>query len=142
LANRSIAVLYSDGPHGKFHFEQRLTDEEGSLAESELDSDRPGRGFSSATGTIRHALDHRFARHETEARRFANRVAARLGELQRSGRLAELVLVAEPHFLGLLRDSLDRATHATVTGEVPREYLQGSDAEVRALVLKALGEAG
>ena len=51
----------------------------------------------------------------------------------------ELVLVAEPHFLGLLRDALGPETRRLVKHEVGREYTQGSGDDIRAQVLKAIG---
>ncbi len=139
VANRSEAVFYADGSDRKFHFVERLTNKKGHRHESELVSDRPGRGVSSAGGGIHHGLEPGTSHHELAARRFAKRVAAAL-ERGRSQKLfRELVLVAEPHFLGLLRRSLTSKTREAVTHEVGHEYYaQGSGEEVRARILKAI----
>lgn len=56
--------------------------------------------------------DHRDRHQEEVARRFARRIAPEIAEL--SGRLAagKVILVAEPHFLGLLRPLLSHAFDA------------------------------
>lgn len=139
VANRAGAVFYSDGDGGKFHFIARLENEKGRLTESELDSDKPGKGFSSGGGgTIHHGLDRRSKHHEAAAKDFAGRIAVELEAARREDRFSELVLVAEPHFLGLLREALKPETKRAVRHEVRREYAQGSDAELRAQIIAAI----
>ena len=142
VANRTEAVLYTDEAKQKFQFVDRLLNEKGALHESELVSDRPGRGFSSSggDGSVRHALAHRESHHEHVAKEFASRIAASLEAARNQKRFTEIVLVAEPHFLGLLRAALGPATTALVKCEVRHEYTKGSDAEIHAQILKAIAQ--
>ena len=142
FANRSEAVIYKDSHDHKFQFIERMLNPEGNLAEQDLDSDRPGRGFSSADGVFHHALDRRYKRHETLAKRFALAIGRTLEVAQREGRFSELVVAAEPHFLGLLRELLPAAVRHVITSEVPREYSQGSDQELRTQILRAIESMG
>ncbi len=56
-----------------------------------------------------------------EVERFARRLAARLLQLRQQDRVEELVLIAEPRFLGLLRRELPAALRDMVTREVARD---------------------
>lgn len=138
LANRTGAVIYREGRQGQLIFMKRLTHPEGSLTEAALDSDKPGRGVSSAgEGSIHHALDRKSHRHEESARRFAAEISRSLKQLRLQDPYEELVLVAEPHFLGLLRAALPHAIRSLVRLEIPREYARGSDRVVGKLIQQA-----
>lgn len=141
VADRTEAVVYQAGKLGRgYFFLKRFTNEEGAMRESQLDSDRPGRGVSSAAmGTIRHGLDRRFHRHERVALTFARGVARALMDDHRAGRFGDFVLVGEPHFLGLLRHSLGLATRKAISFEIRRDYLHGAEPILRTRVLRAGG---
>lgn len=139
VANRTEAVFYLDEDHRRFRFLDRLHNREGHLVEAELVSDRPGRSIGSAPGGVfRHSLDGHLTHHEQSARRFAKKIARQVNSARRGKKFHDLVLVAEPHFLGLLRNELDRDTQAVVRHTVGHEYARGSDEEIRALILKAI----
>jgi protein required for attachment to host cells len=139
LANLSGAVIYEDFRDQKFKFIERMRNSRGRLTEGQMDSDRPGRGFSSAgSGTIRHGLDRTFHHHEQDAVRFARTIANHLTRKNKEEAFQSLVLVAEPHFLGLLRQALPEAIHGLIRHEVPREYLEGSDADLKRSIEAAI----
>ena len=141
VASRTGAVIYASGTNRKFQFLERITNPRGHLTETELDSDRPGRGFSSASsGQIRHALDRRSHRHEEQARRFARLLGKTLERAHREARFGSLVLVAEPHFLGLLREGLTPAVQRAVSHEIRHQYSEGSDEELKCRILSALAQ--
>ena len=139
LANRTGAVIYTDKPQSKFSFVERLSNPKGQYTESQLDSDRPGKSFSSAArGAFQHPLDRRSKSHEHVAISFAKKITNTLAEAKQSGRFTELVLVAEPHFLGLLRKALPVSLKRVVKHEIAHEYAEGSDAELHDHVLQAM----
>ncbi len=139
VASRTDAVFYFDGDDHKFHFIHRLSNPLGNEQERELDSDRPGSGVSSAAGgTIRHALDRRSFRHERVAETFAQKIAESLESSLNEKRFSSLVLVAEPHFLGLMRSALPLAVSRTIQSEVGKEYSDSSDVEIRERIYKVL----
>ena len=139
VANRSGAVFYQTTRKASFQFVERLKNPRGKLTEGELDSDAPGTGFSSAgEGTIHHGLDRTFKHHEGDARDFAKRIALTLDKALKEERFNELVLVCEPHFLGLLRATLSIGVREMIRHEVNREYAQGSDEQVHSLILQAI----
>lgn len=141
VASRTGAAIYEDGEDKRFRFIERLENKKGQLTEGELDSDKPGRGFSSGGGgVVSHGLDRRSQQHELVAEKFAKRIAEVLLAARTERRFSDLVLVAEPHFLGLLRSALDAGTKALVRYEVGREYAKAPNSELRSLILKAIVE--
>lgn len=141
FASRGDATLFMDGKDRKLYFLDRLENKMASLKDTELSSDRPGRTASMGQSKIRHAFPQRDAVHEEVAKKFARRIASILLHARNERQFSELVLVAEPHFLGVLRNALDPVTRDTVVGEVPREYGHRPSNELRDHVLKALAKA-
>ncbi len=139
VANRSSAVVYRGTKQDQIKFMYRLTNATGRKLERELDSDRAGRTFSSAgLRSIHHALDERKARRNGSARTFATHIAHSLVQAHQSEPFEELILVAEPHFLGLLRHALPRSILKMVRHEVHREYIEGSDQKIGTLIHRSI----
>ncbi len=61
---------------------------------------------------------------ETEMQRFAAELVEYLAAGRVAGTFRHLVLVAPPHFLGLLREKMDAATSATVRATLNKDYSQ------------------
>lgn len=137
VANRTSAVFYLNGSDQKFHFVGRLSNKKGRRTDHELVADRPGRVFASGGGSLRHALEAPQSRKEHIAHGFAGRIAATLDEGLRLKRFKTLVLVAEPRFLGMLREELHPDTRRSVIREVGHEYARGSDERLRELILQS-----
>src|SRR5215469_4866219 len=78
----------------------------------ELTTDLPGRVYSATRGrfgpriSVRHGANGDYDPRTVEVQRFARQLAVRIERLWRSERIERLVLIAEPRFLGLLRDEL------------------------------------
>ncbi|MEK6579514.1 MAG: host attachment protein [Bdellovibrionota bacterium] len=140
VANRVDAVIYRDRPKGRrFQFVERFTNPSSKLMEADLDSDRAGSGMSSNRGgVIRHALDRRFTRHEKTAATFAKKVAETINLASSEQRFHDLVVVAEPHFLGLLRSSFSAPVRRKIYRDIPREFAQGSDLKLQSFILRWL----
>ena len=109
-----------------------------------FNTDRPGRKDNHAAlsggrrgATAHHGVGGEEHPREHEAALFAQRIASRLEEDRARGALEHLVLVAEPRFLGLLRQALPTAMRNLVTEEIhkdlmhePAERLQAHLAQV------------
>lgn len=61
---------------------------------------------------------------------FAGELADRLRQGRTSNHYQELLLIAAPRFLGMLRDALDSATAATVRGTLDKDYAGLIDREL------------
>ena len=139
LANRVSASLYEDRPEAPFTFIERMKNPKGHALERQLDSDRPGMMRSSAgSGTIHHGMDKTFHHHEQAASHFAKVIAKKLLDRKRGLKFTELVIAAEPHFLGLIRKELAPELKPLISYEVNREYREGNDQEMRNAILKAI----
>ena len=151
VADQAEARFYdAEPPDPALHLAGRLTDPLAHQHDRQIGSDRPGRVFdhAPAAGTRRGAVAHhatggegdrRPRRHE--AMMFARRIAQDLALAQRQGRFERIVIVAEPGFLGLIRQALPPGLGASVAAEVPKDLVHQTEAVVRAhLPLEALRE--
>ncbi len=103
--------------------------EDGRRHAGELDSDRPGRA-SDRAGQGRHAYEpHEDARHHAVAH-FARELAHDLSRDYHEGAFNQLVLIAPPRFLGVLRDALDQKLVRIVVGTVSKDLPRASAAEL------------
>lgn len=80
---------------------------------------------------LRHAMGVETSREEEETKRFAKTIDVALKKGRWDKRYNELVLVAEPGFMGLLLARLDRGTLRLVVDKVHKDLGYLSDAEVR-----------
>lgn len=86
---------------------------QGKLKDKDLGTDRPGRGIDSHGARTSFEQEQGLAAHVTE--QFARELGALLDAGRIQKRYDKLVLVAEPHFLGILRAALSHETAALVT---------------------------
>jgi protein required for attachment to host cells len=138
LANRVEAVIYGDQRNEPFHFIDRLHNRKGRAPEYHLVSDREGTVNSSASKTVRHSYEPKETKHEHSARQFAKQISLYLEKALNKKQYDDLTLVAEPHFMGLLRAALKPSVKNKVIHEVKHEYLQGSDDKIRKLIQNAI----
>jgi protein required for attachment to host cells len=102
----------------------RISDPDAHLHDRDLVSDRPGRSYESVGGA-RHAIERENDPRHREAVRFARRIARRLDEARRKDEFEQLVVVAGPPFLGLLREEFSRPTKARVVHEIRKDLVHG-----------------
>jgi protein required for attachment to host cells len=100
----------------------RISDPAAHLHSRDLESDRPGRSYESV-GRARHAIARENDARQQEAVRFARRIARRLDAARRQDEFEELIVVAGPPFLGLVRQQLSRPTRARVVHEIRRDLV-------------------
>jgi protein required for attachment to host cells len=103
----------------------------GRLRESDLMADKPGRIHIRAMPQMVTALSAHTAAVETEARAFAHRLAGELHNAHRRGQFDSLLMVAPPHFLGLLRAKLDPILSRAVIGTIDRDLTHLENREMR-----------
>ena len=100
----------------------RISDPAAHLHDRDLVSDRPGRSYESVGGA-RHAIEREADPRQREAERFARRIARRLDEARRKGEYDELIVVAGPPFLGLMRKEMSRPTRERVVHEIRKDLV-------------------
>lgn len=132
VADRSRARIFrAEGAALALTEIEDLAHPEGRLHEARMTSDLPGR-TSDRFGEGRHAMEEDTAPKRHEALQFAKRIAARLEEARNSGEFARLLLIAEPGFLGMVRDALgDEILRLTVM-QIDKNLVQRPAREIRA----------
>lgn len=101
--------------------------------EHDLVSDKAGRGFDgNAEG--RHGMEKQFDARHHEATVFARRIAERIDAARAHGEFAQLVLVAAPEFLGLLRQQLNSHVIRLVSKTVDKNLVVRPESEIRSYV--------
>jgi protein required for attachment to host cells len=103
----------------------------------EMVSDRTGRVFDSGSRTgsgpksvARHGAASDFDPHAADSERFAKRIARRLDTERRNGVTGGIVIIAAPHFLGVLRPQLSGPTRKQVVREIAKDLVRATDAQI------------
>lgn len=90
------------------------------LHNQDLVSSRPGRGLQSGMGT-RYSYAPETEPKQLEAAKFAKQMGDFLSTAEQKGEFKRLYIIAEPSFLGLLRQHISHETQKTIVGELARE---------------------
>ncbi len=107
-------ILEHKGPGKGLRLVSDLEHEQGRLKDGEINTDRPGTSFSSGSGPRRHPMPTEETAHDHLAASFAGQLGEILSTGRTEHRFDQLVLVAEPGFLGMLHGKLDGPTAALV----------------------------
>lgn len=127
----SVARLWrSDSRFGDWRALVEMHHPESTSRESDLASDRPGRAFDSF-GSGRHAMAPGKSAHQQELLRFADEVADYINTGIASRKFKKVVLLAEPSFLGHLRNRLSGAAAAAVIMSAPKNLTSLDEAQIR-----------
>ena len=140
VADQAEARFYDMHIPGKsLRLTGRLLDPSARLHERDLVSDRPGRVFDRAplSAGRRGAMAHHDTGGERSARRyaavaFARRIGRQLDLARRQGRFERLVLMANPRFLGMLRQVLPPQLGECVAAVVPKDLVHQGEGALRA----------
>jgi protein required for attachment to host cells len=103
---------------------------EARVKEQNLISDRPGRMLNSSTEG-QHLFEEPTDPRQHEARIFAKRVADRLDQARVKGECGQIVLIAAPEFLGMLRQELNSQTMKLVGKTLDKNLIHKTEQEIR-----------
>ena len=125
VADQAEAIFY-DAPSLAARPKEvgRISDPVAHRHDRELASDRPGRSYESVGGA-RHAIESENDPRRQEAVRFARRISCRIDDALQRGEFDELIVVAGPPFLGLLRDELSRPARERMVHEIRKDLVHG-----------------
>ena len=96
----------------------------------EMESDRAGRYGAEAGGSV-HGMEREHSAKDAALARYVRELAHELEAARQAGHCERIYLVADAHVLGALRHALDAPTQAIVAGEVSRNLVKHSLAEIR-----------
>jgi len=137
VANQAEAQIYSsDQLPGNLLLVDVLANKEGTTHPRELISDAPGRAFNS-TGSGRHAMEPNTGVKEEQRRRFVKEMADRLQAAHLNGDFAQLVLMAAPAVLGVIRKSLTAGLKKTVIKEIPKDVIGQDVGKIQSQLARA-----
>jgi protein required for attachment to host cells len=137
VAHRAGARIFEHSGPRDLRLVEDIAHEEGRKKSSELESDAPGMAFS-RQGQGQHAMSKEESAAERVAASFARDLADRLATGRKANRFEAVVLVAEPRFLGRLREALDTQTAHQVTASVGKDLAHASVHELPAYLQDVL----
>jgi protein required for attachment to host cells len=128
VANQAEAQFYTcKRLPGKLEPAGTLTNEEGAAHARDLISDAPGR-VHDRTGNARHMMEPDTAVKVEIRRRFVKEMVGRLESAHRRHDFDELVIMAAPAVLGVIRKTMTAALSKAVVRELPKDVIgQGLD---------------
>lgn len=137
VANQAEAQIYaSDQLPGNLLLIEVLANKEGATHPGDLVSDAPGRSFDS-TGLGRHAMDPKTGVMEEQRRKFVKEMAGRLQAAHLKGDFSQLVLLAAPAVLGVIRKSLTADLKKKVIKEIPKDVIGQDVGKIRSQLVRA-----
>lgn len=123
-------IFSSEKDTGSLNEIETLAHPESRIHEQELTSDLPGRAFDSQ-GAGRHAMGQDVDPKKHEAIVFAKTVADHLDAARKQGKYHQLVIVAAPAMLGLIRDNMSKDTQKLVIEEINKNLAQHTTEDIR-----------
>ena len=135
VADSGAARIYlADSQLTRLDLLLELDNPEGRLTPGELASDRPGVQRKDSGGA--HGLGGDRNPHEHASDRFAHTLCKQIHKLHQAGRFKDLRIAAAPHFLGLLRQHLDKDCQAIVSKSVDKDLLRADSATIAAHLIQ------
>lgn len=121
VANRSSARFYKHAGPGKgLELVRDINHTEGHLKDHDIGSDRPGRS-ANRRGGAPHSLTPTQDPTDHLTQTFARYLADQLTRGRSERLFDQIILVAEPKFLGVIKGALDPATASKVIATVAKE---------------------
>ena len=137
VANQAEAQIYSsDQIPGNLLLVDVLANKEGTTHPGDLVSDAPGRSFDS-TGSGRHAMEPNTGVKEEQRRRFVKEMTNRLQAAYLKGDFTQLVLLAAPAVLGVIRKSLPAELKKIVIKEIPKDVIGQDVGKIQSQLVRA-----
>jgi protein required for attachment to host cells len=131
VADSSRARIFeADAPSAALREIETLAHPESRLHEQDLTSDLPGRSFDSH-GQGRHAMEAKLSPKQQERLSFVHQICDRLDSAVEQGRYQQLILVATPSLLGLLRKHVSTDTEKRISYELDKNIAQLSAEQIR-----------
>ena len=89
----------------------------------ELETDRPGRAYSSSNGQP-HGVDGERSSQRSGEQNFAKRIAEEMSKAHHAGDFDRAMLAAGPRMLGLIRAALPASVRSALSAEVARDLVR------------------
>lgn len=149
-----VRIFRRNRPSDGIELVEKFDHPAGRLRDHDIGTDRPGRAFtpspgvnvSGALGGAGHTnrkggMEPRVMPHEMDVIRFTQDIAQHLETSRAQNKFNRLVLVAEPHELGLLKESLDKKTGECVVATLNKNLAKVRDSEIEDQIYDVLTDA-
>jgi len=131
IADSSRARMFTtDAPSSPLEEMEGFSHAEGRLHDREMTADLPGKNREGSVGA--HAFEQRTDPKKQEAVNFARSLAQHLETARNANKFEQLMIVAEPSFLGLLRGELSDQVKKKVSFELDKDLTTHSVADIQA----------
>ncbi|POZ51411.1 host attachment protein [Methylovulum psychrotolerans] len=127
--NTQARIFTAETPSSALIELEGLGHAEGRLHDRDITSDLPGR-IKSTDGSA-HAFEQATDPKHHEADLFAHTIAALLESAHNDNQFGQLLIIAEPSLLGLLRHCLPESVQKAVTFELAKNIASHSLADIR-----------
>lgn len=132
VAGSSEAELYAqEKPGASLIPVQTFSHTESRVLRQELASDKPGRAYDSF-GAGRHGMDPENAVREEECSRFAREIVQELDRGLQHHEFEQLMVIAEPKFLGHLRKVMNGPLSGSIRKEIAKNLVGHDLSEIQA----------
>lgn len=123
VANQAETQIYTgSGQTWEIELLQTLVHEEGAAHARDLVSDAPGRSHD-RMGSGRHMMEPSTGVKEESLRKFVREVVGLLEAARLKNRFDQLVILAAPAVLGVIRKNLTDGLSSTVIKEIPKDLI-------------------
>lgn len=148
-----VRIFKRNRPADGIELVEKMDHPVGRLRDHDINTDKPGRQFTPTPGTLgrgpqgtghsvrRHGFSPRVMAHEMETIRFTQQIAHFLETARAQNRYSGLVLVADPHELGLLKESLDKKTGEKIVATLNKNLAKVRDIELEDQIYDVLMDA-
>ncbi len=99
------------------------------LLDSEIGTDKPGRGYESSNPT-RHAYQPRTDWHQYQKELFAKELCSILEKSNENAEFDELIIISPPKTLGDIRGHLNKHIFPKITAEIPKDVSKFNEQEL------------
>lgn len=123
-------IFTTDSVHSPLQEIETMAHPEGRLHDRDLTSDLPGKDAGTG-GSGGHAYQGKTDPKKHELAEFAKCVADHLNDVRTANKLSNLLLVAEPAFLGELRAHLSSETNEKIVFELDKNLTHHSPEDIR-----------
>ena len=127
--NSRARIFTAETPASPLQEIEALAHAEGRLHDRDITTDLPGK--IKGEGNVGHAFEQPTDPKKHEADLFAHRIAHYLEEAHNANKFEQLLIIAEPSFLGLLRNCLPEQIKKTVCFELDKNITMQSADDIR-----------
>ncbi len=139
--NNDTWVLIADGSRGRLYsvlqkgapwtLIKEYTHPASRVSEGGLTDSPPGRTHGSVAGGARSSMESKTSPKEVQLEHFAHELSGALTEGHGKQAYNRIVLVAPPHFLGLLRKTITDTVSKLIVGALNKDYMHLSEKDMR-----------